>query len=166
MPEDLTQPYFRASMFTFFNNSVFFVSRRVLGSLTPCCLPVRSMTPGLVCLLVMILANPLCAQEPAPPLISESSNLYAALPPTEWSNVESAVDRGLGLEDVFPVDAREVLHDRRDRAGGERPQPARLRVPDGNDRVADLDLEAERITPTLEDVLIAEIHRLDTKAAA
>ncbi len=82
-------------MFTFFHNSVFFVSRRVLGSLTPCCLPVRSMTPGLVCLLVMILANPLCAQEPAPPLISESSNLYAALPPTEWSNVESAVDRGL-----------------------------------------------------------------------
>ncbi len=32
--------------------------------------------------------------------------------------------------------------------------------------IADLDLEAERITPTLEDVLIAEIHRLDIKAAA
>ena len=32
--------------------------------------------------------------------------------------------------------------------------------------IADLDLEAERITPTLEDVLIAEIHRLGIKAAA
>ncbi len=34
------------------------------------------------------------------------------------------------------------------------------------DIIADLDLEAERITPTLEDVLIAEIHSLDIKAAA
>ena len=32
--------------------------------------------------------------------------------------------------------------------------------------IADLDLEAERITPTLEDVLIAEIHRLGIQAAA
>lgn len=37
------------------------------------------------------------AQEPPSSLISESSNLYAALPPAEWSNVESAVDRGLAF---------------------------------------------------------------------
>ena len=37
------------------------------------------------------------AQESQPPLISESSNLYAALPPAEWSNIESAVDRGLAF---------------------------------------------------------------------
>lgn len=35
------------------------------------------------------------AQDAGSPLISESSNLYAALPPGEWSNVETAVDRGL-----------------------------------------------------------------------
>ena len=34
-------------------------------------------------------------QELAASVISESSNLYSVLPPAEWSNVESAVDRGL-----------------------------------------------------------------------
>ena len=37
------------------------------------------------------------AQEPSLSIISESSNLYAALPPAEWTNVESAVDRGLAF---------------------------------------------------------------------
>ena len=37
------------------------------------------------------------AQESSPSIISQSSNLYAALPPAEWTNVESAVDRGLAF---------------------------------------------------------------------
>lgn len=56
----------------------------------------------------LLLAMPqTLAQVPAPSVISELSNLYSALPPTEWSNVESAVDRGLGhLASIQEEDGR------------------------------------------------------------
>jgi len=60
-----------------------------------------------VCLVMAMSTQQLRAQEPAPSVISESSNLYSALPPTEWSNVESAVDRGLAhLASIQEEDGR------------------------------------------------------------
>lgn len=59
------------------------------------------------CLVTIVSAHHLQAQESSPSVISESSNLYAALPPTEWSNVESAVDRGLAhLASIQEEDGR------------------------------------------------------------
>jgi len=60
-----------------------------------------------VCLVMAMSTQQPRAQEPAPSVISESSNLYSALPPTEWSNVESAVDRGLAhLASIQEEDGR------------------------------------------------------------
>jgi len=60
-----------------------------------------------VCLVMVMSTQQLRAQEPAPSVTSESSNLYSALPPTEWSNVESAVDRGLAhLASIQEEDGR------------------------------------------------------------
>ncbi len=56
---------------------------------------------------IALTRSQVAAQEAAPSIISESSNLYAALPPAEWSNVESAVDRGLAyLASVQEEDGR------------------------------------------------------------
>jgi hypothetical protein len=48
-----------------------------------------------ICILVISLASSAMAQDDAAPLFSSSSNLSTALPPGEWSRVETAVDRGL-----------------------------------------------------------------------
>lgn len=68
---------------------------RSLGGLSPGRSPLLQWLLVFASLLFRFFGPSCSAQEPAPPLISESSNLYAALPPAEWSNVEAAVDRGL-----------------------------------------------------------------------
>jgi hypothetical protein len=61
----------------------------------------------MVCLAQVMFTEELRAQEQASSVISESSNLYTALPPKEWSNVEAAVDRGLAhLASIQEEDGR------------------------------------------------------------
>ena len=75
------------------------------GSRTPAASALQLMIAA--CLLTTGFTEQLHAQDPAPSVISESSNLYSALPPAEWSNVESAVDRGLAhLASIQEQDGR------------------------------------------------------------
>ncbi len=71
--------------------------RTIHGGLTPCRSPLKFVILLCPLLAATFFDGHLVAQQPSPSVISESSNLYAALPPAEWSNVESSVDRGLAF---------------------------------------------------------------------